>query len=254
MSAKKLPIRLYTGEDIRMLTFLSTMYRGFVVDRALFAAKFPVFSQEWADEMGAEIESVDNMPSDSEYVGEKSAITFDIDEKRAVAADKLRTLFRYVAIIWDDEQKSKAFGAGDLSRALGSNDRMMSLLEKAHGQADEPSNRAVLLANGFTAFQISELVGLKNGLESLIEKRNMAKAARYEATRARVEGMNAIYRRARQINKAAAVVFADNPAKQDQYKLTPNAKPGPKKKKKPSEKAKSSPGMWKGSDLRVIKD
>ena len=254
MIVKKLPKRLFNSENRRMKSLISTMYRFFVIDRHLFAAKFPVFSQEWADEFGQELETADNLPLDSEFTSNQAEVTFEIDEKRAVAADKLRTLFRYVAMIWDDEQKSKAFGAMDFRAAFKNNDKMMSLLEKAHGQADEPSNRAVLLANGFTAFQISELVGLKNGLESLIEKRNMAKAARYEATRARVEGMNAIYRRARQINKAAAVVFADNPAKQDQYKLTPNAKPGPKKKKKPSGKSKSSSGMWKGSDLRVIKD
>ena len=232
MIVKKLPKRLYSIEDSRMLAYIERIYYSFLDDRMDFANKFTTFTQEWADEFGQEIETVSSLPRDGSYRASIAITTEDLNEKRAFAADKLRELFGYVALAFGDIQKSKAFGKDRLGEALYSYDKMMALLERAYGQANEPENKAVLNAKGYTNFQISALQGLRSQIENLIETRNGQEAARYEATRARIEGMNTIYERVREINTAAKVVYMDDAAMKGKYKLTPPRKPGPKKKKK----------------------
>lgn len=248
MLVEDLPIREYNVEDSRMFQHLEVMYNEFLKYQAQFASHFPELDVAWAQSFADDLEEARQLISLNSVSPPTVNQTSLIHEKMAEGADKLRILFRYVDIAWGDKQKSKGFGKGMLGRALGSPERMSALLERAHGQADEAQNRAVLTAKGFGEAQIAALETARGELESLLEERRMMEAARLNATRARIESMNRCYGRARLLNKAAPVALAGSPTEQALFRLTPKRKPGPKKgakgKERPEEGGEGPGGVF----------
>ena len=101
----------------------------------------------------------------------------------------------------------------------------MNALEQAHAQATTEPYVTELAAKGFLASDATNLQTIANEIRTRNNLQENAKVNRPVSTQDRIVQYNSVWSQVKEINLASKVVYADNPAKLEQYMLYPNSSP-----------------------------
>jgi len=213
--------RDYTMEDLDMLVRAQVFHNAFVIDKADFVANFPHLDDPFAADFQTAIDAADALPSAQEVDGEIVEATFNLNEQLPIARKALQKLYTYLDIVWPKGQKNSRFGRINYEKVRQSHSGLKELLEQGHRQAEEPTQKAALIAGGYTQASIDELETIMNAIDTLLAVQVDLMGARFEKTRDRILALNHVWSFMQQINKASKVTFVDNSAKLELYLLYP---------------------------------
>lgn len=215
--------REYDMDDLAMLERAQVFHDNFVADQATFVADFPYMATPFETDFQTAIDTADAIPSAQEVEGEISEVTFDLNEQLPLGRKALQKLYTYVDLVWPKGQKDSSFGRSKYEKARNSQVKMKELLEQGHRQADKASNKAALLAAGYTQAAIDELETIMTAIDTLNREQENLLSERGDKTYERISAYNAVWDYMKKINSASKVTFVDNPAKINQYLLYPTS-------------------------------
>jgi hypothetical protein len=223
MAAIKKLDRNYNMDDLDMLQLAQVFHDNFLVDESAFTAAFPSLNTPFVTNFQTAIDTADDIPSAAEVDSEIAVITEELNGKLPLGRAALQKLFTYADVAFNSVAKTNSFGKNRYEKARNSQIRMKELLELAHRQASETTNKAALIAAGYTEADIDLLESLMDDIDSLNSEQELALSERGTKTEVRVKAMNDVWEFMKKINQASKVVFVDSPAKLDLYLLYPTS-------------------------------
>ena len=215
--------RNYTMEDLQMLQMSQVFQNAFVIDLAEFTADFPNMDASFGSEMQTAIDDADAFPSGDEIESEIAVVTEELNAQLPLGRKALQKLYTYVELAWGSKAKDNAFGRSKYLVGHRSQMGMKNLLDLGYRQAQIASNKAELLAIGYTQVAIDELKTIAEAIEMLSERQEDMYSESMVVTEHRVEAYNRVWEFMKRINRASKVTYVDSPAKLKQYMLYPNS-------------------------------
>jgi hypothetical protein len=136
------------------------------------------------------------------------------------ARKKYNEVKYYVEVVFPNSPETRnSFGLNDYDKAATNQAQMVVFLTNLHKQCTVPANNALLIAAGLTAPKIAEILTIRNALTGNNTEQELMLLTSGKATETRIGTYNATYAFRQRVNKASKVVFADDPAKLNEYKL-----------------------------------
>ena len=216
-------LRNYRMEDEAMLVRAEVFHDQLVEDLADFTAKFPFIDAAYEAAIQATIDAANALPLDNQVVDNLKVLTEDVNAQVVLGRRALSDLGIYAKLAFpDDEARQRVFGQDTWGDAYSDQEKMMNALEQAHTMVTTAPYDADLATKGFVAANATTLQTIANEIRSRNGLQEKAKASRPVTTQDRIVQYNSVWAQLREINLASQVVFADNPAKLDSYKLYPN--------------------------------
>ncbi len=194
-----------------------------MIDVAEFTADFPNMDATFASEMQTAIDEADAFPSGDEIESEIAVVTEELNAQLPLGRKALQKLYTYVELAWGSKAKDNAFGRSKYLVGHRSQMGMKNLLDLGYRQAQIASNKAELLAIGYTQLAIDELKTIAEAIEMLSERQEDMYSESMVVTEHRVEAYNRVWEFMKRINRASKVTYVDSPAKLKQYMLYPNS-------------------------------
>lgn len=214
-------LRLYNMEDEAMLVNAQVMHNNFIDDLALFTAKFPFLTAAFGTAFQTSITTAEALPLDGQITDMLHFFTEDANAQLILGNAALQYLDTYVKYTYKDEYKQHIFGQAHWNEARSDKEKMINALEEAHDVATKIPYSTELLASGYTAINATQLTDIANNLHVKNSLQKDAKSERKIETQTRVLAYNTVWNNMQTINLCSKVVFADNPAKLEQYMLYP---------------------------------
>lgn len=220
----KVIIREYNMEDEAMNVRAQVIHDNLVTDLALFTAKFPFITAATTTAIQASIDSAEALPLDTQVISNLKVLTADVNAQVALGRNALSTLGIYAKLTYpNDEARQRVFGQDTWAAASADQEKMMNALEHAHSQCTTAPYAAALAAKGFLAADATQLLNIANEIRTRNQLQENAKANRPVTTQDRIVQYNSVWAQIQDISLASKVVFADNPAKYEQYLLYPQS-------------------------------
>ncbi len=216
-------LRNYDMDDDLMLQRAQVFHNAFVLDQATFVADFPALATPFEDDFQAAIDAADAIPPASEVESEIAYVTEQLNAQLPLGQKALQKLYTYCDEVWNSKAKTNEFGRLQYEKARNSQLKMRELLETANRVAQKASNKAALLAAGYTQAAIDELLTIRNAIDTLNSQQEDKLNARGYQTQLRIEALNLVWSFMAKINRSSKVTFVDNPAKLNEYMLYPNS-------------------------------
>lgn len=226
MAAAKKIERIYSMDDLAMLELAQIFHNNFVLDEAEFVAAFPFLDTPFAANFQTAIDNADAIPSGAEVDSLITVITANLETKMTLGRAALQKLFTYADFAWSSKEMTNTFGKDRYLKARRSQLKMKELLELAHRQAEEATNKAALLLVGYTQGDIDGLETLVGEIDVLNSEQEDALSLRGIKTAIRLTAYNEVWGFMEKINRASKVVFVDSQAKLDMYLLYPTVHHG----------------------------
>jgi hypothetical protein len=216
--------RKYSKDDLDMLQQAQVFHDNFVIDKADFIAAFTMFADPFETDFQTDIDAADAIPLDSEVAQAIAIITEEIETEMAKGRTAMQKLFTYAKVGFDDSQASlKAFGKGEYEKSRSNQLKLKEMLEKAHRQASEAANKAILLGAGYSQTDIDNLDTIMTDIDTKDASQEDAKSDRLKKTEDRVIAYNKVWEYLEKISEASKVIYVDSPAKLQQYVLYPSS-------------------------------
>ncbi len=215
--------RDYKMEDLLMLQMAQVIHNAFVLDQAAFAADFPALATPFNIQFQTAIDNADAIPSAEEVDGQIVAITDELNSLLPLGQKALQKLYTYVEMAFTNPGKQAEFGRPRYEKARNSQLQMKELLETANRIASVASNKAALMAVGYTQAAIDELKSISDDIDDLNSQQEDMLSSRITKTQARIVAYNLVWGFLKTINKASKVTFVDDPAKLEIYMLYPTS-------------------------------
>jgi hypothetical protein len=215
--------RLYNHIDEDMLVKAQVFKDNLTLDLALFTAKFPWLIAANATALQASITSAEALALDTQVVANLKVLTADVNAQVILGGDALNILGIYAKLTYpSDEARQNVFGQQHWNEAKNDQEKMINALEHANSLATAAPYNAALIAKGYTALEIANLLTIANNIKAKNTLQEDAKSRRPVSTQDRIVLYNSVWQQMQTINLCSKVVFATNPAKLEQYLLYPN--------------------------------
>lgn len=198
-----------------------------------FSNYFAIFNNDFTNDLNNLIEQYDNQKL---YIYDSAFTYSQVKDKSFLIAEGkklLQLLFGYATIAFDDKQEVNQFGKSDYQKAIRREDLLVDLLIYAWDAASEPTNNAVLTSAGMKQADIDRLKEISEDISSLQAEIYKRKASGKKINEHRNKLMEEIKKKFEYINKASKIIYRDNPAKLELFKLYPKVQRSKKKPKDP---------------------
>ncbi len=209
-------------EDELMLTRARTMYNNLATDLVDFGPLFPGIDPIFLTSFDTDINTATAFPRDNVVMSNIKVLTADVNASVAEGFRALDALDIYAQLAYKDSPaKQRVFGQDTWQKARNDQEKMVFALQHAREFANQNPYKADLIAKGYTQANIDSLetirasIVLKNGLQ---EK---AKSGRPVTTQDRILVYNVVWERMTTVATCALLVYRDNAAKLEQYRLYP---------------------------------
>lgn len=217
--AKKI-LRNYRGEDEAMIVRSQVITDQLSNDLGDFSAPFPFINPDTIVGLQTSIDTAEALPLDSQVLANQRVLTADVNAQMIIARRALSDLDTYAEFAYrTDAMRQKVFGQDTWAAAYNDQEKMINALEAANGMAEKEPYRTDLAAKGWTDANSANLLTLAEAIRNRNRLQENAKAERPVTTQDRVVQYNSLWSQVKDISLASKVVYADNPAKLDLYKL-----------------------------------
>lgn len=220
--------RKFLGPAAAMLEKSRVVRLFFIDDKTAFKDVDNAFSDPYADDWLASIEASELYPTDEVREDEQEQQTLDVLEAMAKGNKVYITAKYYIEKAFGDKPGIlKSFGLDDYEEARSNQSLTATFLANLHTKCDNPVNKPLLLAQGMTNAQITEIKDIYSAFVTLNETQNKTIAATPLATQERNTQYNATFEFWQKVNKASKVAFYGNPVKLNLYNLPEGPQPDP---------------------------
>jgi len=232
----KKPFRKYKQTDLELRNRAPVVHGFFLDDKADFTAMFTAFEDPFADDFLAAINDISVADNDDWFMDEVSEAVELLGREMEDARALVTKFFAFIRIAFEgDRSVLKAFGSGDVKKAVQSYSKMSNLLEKIRRQSELPENKPVLLAAGLSQADIDMLGTLSGRIDEEFEKLSDAKSARVRHTKIRIEKYNKVFGFMQKLAAASKQVYREDYAKRIKYNLNFGRKKYTRKKEEEGE-------------------
>lgn len=191
-------------------------------DLPSFTTKFPNITATWRTSFETDITTALNFQSDAAVVNIIKVLTEDLESTVDEGADALDTLDIYARVAYPNSPaKQRVFGQDKWEKARNDQQKMSKALKLAHSFANAEPYKTALLAAGITSPAIDSLLTIAGNIDTKDGLQEKAKAGRPVTTEDRIELLNIVWYRQRELAIAAELVYKNDPAKHGQYLLYP---------------------------------
>ena len=212
--------RNYTVSDSEMLQDSATVHQLFVDDLADFTAFDPNFTATYAADWEADIDTALALPTDELYRDQIQVKTQTVQEKMQACRGKyIEVKYFVLKAFANNKAVQQEFGLDDYNTARQSDIKLQEFMLRMHQIATNYS--AELIAAGYTATQITEILTLADELGTKNIDQEVFIKEQLTTTQNRIQSMNTVYEKRSLIAQAAKIIYASNFAKYQQY-LLPN--------------------------------
>lgn len=216
--------RLYHYEDEAMIVKAQVMHNNLVADMSIFAARFPWITAATVTAMQTSIDLAEALPLDSQILADLKVLTSDANAQVILGAEALAVLGQYAKLTYPkNDARQRVFGQDLWAAAKSDQEKMMNALEHAHMECVKPTYNTDLIAKGYTATEIANLLTIADSIKANNNLQEDAKSERPVTTQERINAYNNVWQQMQTINVCSKVCFANDPAKLEQYMLYPNS-------------------------------
>lgn len=217
-------LRFYNYEDEAMLVKAQVMHDNLAADLATFTAFFPWLTAPTVAALQTSIDVAAALPLDTQVLANLKVLTEDVNAQVILGNAALSTLGIYAKLTYpNSDARQRVFGQDQWAAARTDQEKMMNALEHAHSLATQAPYNADLIAKGYTAPQVANLLTIANAIRATNTLQEDAKSLRPVSTQSRIIKYNDVWAQLQTINICSKVAFAGNPAKLEQYMLYPNS-------------------------------
>jgi hypothetical protein len=235
--------KTFTVSILKLIEQALVMHTNLEEQLPLFNARFAFINSAFAAQFKNAIDIADNMPSDESVLDLQQITTAQLYSQMQLARNAYNSLLTYVKLAFPKRADVKElFGNKKYTAARFNLLKMKELLELAHAMAQKPEYKTPLINKGYTQADIDELAAIIQNLKAANLNQETAKAQRYTTTFNRIQACNSVYDYMQQINKASKVVFMNNYAMLQHFKLHKNTTAKTKKNSNKNSNNKQAEG------------
>jgi hypothetical protein len=205
---------------LELLQQAQVMQNTLIVDLPQFTTPFPFINATYVSNFNNAINAADDLPLDDTLLGEQRMLTRAVAQHMQEACNAFTIMLTYVILAFPGRADVLAhFGKKKFVKARYNCLQLIELLRYAHAIANSADYKPMLISKGFLQNDINNLQATANTLDNTYALQQSAKINRSVMAQARVEKFNTLYNFMQEISSASKVVFMNNYAKQQQYKL-----------------------------------
>ncbi|MCX6351213.1 MAG: carboxypeptidase-like regulatory domain-containing protein [Bacteroidetes bacterium] len=221
-----LDARIYSTSDAEMHTAMQTMIDNLGLDLAAFTAVFSWVNGAYKISMQADLDTCLAYPLDTGILDDQRVLTSDVNTSVVEGEDAFSILNIFAELTYPtDKMRQRVFGQDHWQAINGNAADMVDQLMNTHSKANAAPYKAALIAKGYTQTEIDNLLTIRTNIRLKLTLQRDFESQRPITTQGRIQVNNTAYARMEMIHTCAQVVFAGNPAKLNQYRLTPNTSP-----------------------------
>ena len=218
--------RHYSEPDAAMRQRMRTMYEHFITRQAAFQAFNPDFDVDFGPEWLAALNTADTTPDHAVRVGELKEDTAEVATVMTQAQRAIQTVFYYVGQAFPGNTgRLDTYGRRSYVAARDNHDKMRTLLQTAFASATR--DHLALAGKGYDAPKLTALGDLVGALTETNTTQEVQKGLNTEASDHCITVQNLAYGFGQEASAAAKVLFADDAATLDLFRLGPAAASGP---------------------------
>ncbi|MBF9238261.1 hypothetical protein I2I05_12725 [Hymenobacter sp. BT683] len=218
-------LRHYSEPDATMRQSMRTMHEQFTAHQATFQAFNPEFDAAFGPDWLAAIDLADTTPDHTVRVGELMEDTAEVQTVMAQAQSALQSLFYFVGRAFPKNAGRLAtYGRTTYEAARDNHDKMRTLLQTAFTSATR--DHTELAAKGYGAAQLAALGTLVTQLADTNTTQEVKKGTNTEEHEHYLTVQNLAYGFGQEASGAAKVLFADDKATRDLFRLSGRAASG----------------------------
>jgi hypothetical protein len=211
-------LRHYSQPDATMRQDMRTMHGHYLTHQAEFQAFNPDFDADFGSEWLAALDLADTTPDHTVRVGELKEDTAEVDDVIVRAQRAAQTLFYYVGRAFPNNAgRMTTYGRKTYDAARNNQDKMRTLLENAFAAATR--DHAALAAKGYSAAQLADLHAVAQELTAANTGQEMQKGTNTEGRDHYVTVQNHAYGYGQEASAAAKMLFVDDKATRDMFRL-----------------------------------
>lgn len=215
--------RTFDGSDAHMTNFARVIHGLLLEDIANFTAFDVTINAAFAEVFLETIENAETLVADSAIIDMQAQKTEQILEAMNKAKIKYGDVKYFVQKTFPKSLPSQnEFGLNDYERARRSSIQMVQFLDEMHKACVKYQTK--LLASGFNATAIEEIVTIRTELQTANIDQEIFKKQRPKQTEDRVTVLNSCYEMLTQVNAAGQRVYMNDYAKRHQFVYKPTTK------------------------------
>lgn len=220
----------YAGAADAMRQDMRTMHGHYLTYEDKFRDLNPEFDADYGAHWLAALDAADTATPHAARVGELKEHTVAVDTVMDQAQAALQTLFYYVGRAFPGNVgRLDQYGRRTYAAARDNQDKMRTLLTTAHAAATR--DQAALATKGYPAAQLAALGTLGEQLTTANTTQEVKKGTNTEDTDHYLTLQNLAYGYGQEVSAAAKVLFAQDAATRQLFRLTDGAdapaQPGP---------------------------
>jgi hypothetical protein len=217
MSNNEKVVRLYGGKDAEMIQKSRIRRENFLTDLEAFVEEDPDFDQPFSENWLSLIDECASFTTDKQAKAEQTAKTKVLLKLMQDSINESDRLERFVDKAFPgDKSVHNEFGfKKGLSKI--SQEEMMDYVKHLYETAKKYQTQ--LISSKYSSERIEALNTLYINLYTADTEQEEAKQGIPALTKDRIEKLNELWKISETVNKAANIIFKDNPEKRNRYKL-----------------------------------
>lgn len=210
--------RNFRNGDDEMIEKTKVMHAAFIADKQTFQEFDSTFDDSFAKSWNTSILAVEMNNSDSTVVSVQQQLTQKVNALQDEGLQLFQRLRYFIEKAFPKQQAVwNEFGVGDYGSARDNQSKCIQFLNNAAQCCTKYQKE--LASAGFSKKQIDELHNIATLLSDANNDQELYKNNRQLYTEQRVDKLNELWEFAQKVAKASKIIFADEPAKQNLYKL-----------------------------------
>ncbi len=220
--------RNYIKADRIMLEQSQGFHDLLAENLAFFTAKYPFIDAAYLLKFQSDIDAANAVMNDREIVEEISDDASVMAGFIAVGKAKYMNLITIARFTYPDNPTMiNRFGLPEYEEYSRVHTLFPILLDQAHDLANEPAIKALLLAKGLTATDITDIDAVSTSIKNENKLLFSEKKKRSPITQERVSKSNVVWGTMSQISDCSKILYFDNYAMYHSFLLYPGEEGGP---------------------------
>ena len=221
--------RLFNRSDEEMLQLSEVQLVSFIANKSSFVVRFPQFADPFSLEWANAIAAARGIMPDYVSVANQSNQTEALEALMEKGRDIYRTLILCAKLAFpNDASILHTMGNSKYNTASRNHLKFPVLLRTAYDVASKPEYKAALLSHGLKENELNELKTLSSSIVDQTVLQQNAKIERSLDLDLRVTTMNAVWEKMSLVCQCAKLIFQNDAARYELFKLSEGTGAAPK--------------------------
>lgn len=221
-------VRLFKKSDEEVLQQSDVLMDLFLANKSQLVERFFDLDDPFALEWTAAIATARKLAPDYDAVNEQARETNILETLMQQGRNLFQTVMLYAQLAFpDDRAVLHVFGQSQYHGVRSNHLKFPLLLRSTFTQVSKPEYQTALLAKGLKEAEIALLDSLAGAIIAQADVQQNAKKARMLTTNQRIVTMNMVWEKMTLVCQCAKLVFQDDAAKYNLFRLTDSKSPAP---------------------------